>query len=155
MHGSLRTREILQSPTARPGPCSRPYCTSRQRQSLCSPRFKTSRLCRSARVGCFLFQKRLPPDHQADVVRPRHRCPVDEVDGLRVWRHVILRAPVPRSDERHGQRVTHTERELAAWLALHRSATKTAFTIDVEKLVSIATPDRLTAAAAGHHDTPR
>jgi hypothetical protein len=31
-------------------------------------------------------------------------CVVDEEDALPIWRHVVLRAPVSGSDERHGQR---------------------------------------------------
>ena len=102
-----------------------------------------------------LLEERPPPDHDMDVARPRRRRPVDEVHALPVWRHVVLRAPVSRSDERDAQRVGDTECQLPARLALHRPATKTAFKIDVEKLLPIAPPDGLAAAVAGHHETPR
>ena len=111
----------------------------------------TSAACR---VG-LLLEERAPPDHDTDVARPRRRRPVDEVHALPVWRHVVLRAPVSRSDERHAQRVGDTESQLSSRLELDRPAMKTAFTIDVEKLLPIAAPDGLAAAVAGHHETPR
>ena len=111
----------------------------------------TSAACR---VG-LLLEERAPPDHDTDVARPRRRRPVDEVHVLPVWRHVVLRAPVSRSDERHAQRVGNTESQLSSRLELDRPAMKTAFTIDVEKLPPIAAPDGLAAAVAGYHETPR
>ena len=56
-----------------------------------------------------LLEERAPPDHDTDVARPQRRRPVDEVHVLPVWRHVVLRAPVSRSDERHAQRDGHSE----------------------------------------------
>ena len=79
---------------------------------------------------------------------------VDEIDALSVRRHVVLRSPVPRSDERHVQRDSWTERQLSSRSASHRSATKMAFTIDVEQLLPVAAPDGLAAAVVGDHETP-
>ena len=79
---------------------------------------------------------------------------VDEIDALPIRRHVVLRPPVPRSDERHVQRDSWTERQLSSRSASHRSATKMAFAIDVEQLLPVAAPDGLAAAIVGHHETP-
>ena len=102
-----------------------------------------------------LLEERAPPDHDTDVARPRRRRPVDEVHALPVWRHVVLRAPVSRSDGRNAQRVGDTECQFSARLALDRPATKTAFKIHVENLLLIAPPDGLAAAVARHHETAR
>lgn len=64
-----------------------------------------------------LLEERAPPDHDTDVARLWRRRPVDEVHVLPVWRHVVLRAPVSRSDERHVQRVGDTECQLSGRLA--------------------------------------
>src|SRR5215213_8070142 len=64
-----------------------------------------------------LLEERAPPDHDTDVARLWRRRPVDEIHLLPVWRHVVLRAPVSRSDEGHVQRVGDTECQLSGRLA--------------------------------------
>jgi hypothetical protein len=102
-----------------------------------------------------LLEEGPPPDQNIDAARPGRRCMVDEIDSLSIPRHVVLRAPVSRSNEWHAQRDGLTECQLPAWLTSHRSATKTPFKIDVEQLVSIAAPNGLAATAAGHSAPPR
>lgn len=117
----------------------------------------TGRLERAAAIGVLssrLLEQLTPADDNADLARPGGPRVVDEIEAVPIWRYVVLRLPVPRSDERHVQRDGRTERQLSSWLAFHRAATKTALTIDVEKFASVSAPDGLAAAPVGNHETP-
>lgn len=103
-------------------------------------------------VGRQLLEQRPPADRDVDIARPGRRRPVDEVHALTVGRHVVVRAPVSRPDERHAQQHGCSEYRLCT---SNGTSTKAPVEIDIEEFASISSPDRLAATIVGRHEAPR